>query len=251
MGPGRRRVLDGEVNLAVQVVEERPGDHRSGGVDEQRRHNDRRRGQATELVGRRGRDGVGAVGLKVHGGGDAPSAQAVGGAGADRGRHPVDDGRQGDTRVCLGLGPSAREGGDDRAGEGRLDDVGVVRVAGGEAAVAGRGDHAGDAERQCRHCRRIRDRQPGAAGIDDEDLDGIGPLLGVRVRARDRIGAGWAARRAALIVPADGGVPSPQSIVAVKSAADPKLPAASVKLATAPLNAGTPNSGTGKRVGWT
>src|SRR5271157_3837124 len=51
-----------------------------------------------------------------------------------------------------------------------------------------------------------------------------------------------------LTVPADSGVPSPQSMVAVKSLRG-AVGLASVNDATGPLNAGGANTGTGKIVG--
>ncbi len=57
---------------------------------------------------------------------------------------PLMSGREGDPRVCFGLRRPRGEGGDDGAGEGRLNDVGDVGVAGGQTAVAGRVDLAGD-----------------------------------------------------------------------------------------------------------
>ena len=135
------------------------------------------------------------------------------------------------------------------AEEVRLGDV-RDRVVVELAAVAGGIERAGHGDWPVGDGGRVGHDQPGSLDVLNEDLDAVGSRTAVDARVRIRVCTRDDKDRADTArladVPAVGGVPSPQSMLAAKSLKG-AVGLASVKVATAPRNTGGANTGTGKR----
>ena len=216
-------VLEGHGERGVETIEAERGDDRRRGIDDQRRHDRGHwRDGLAELIGRAGGDRIGSLGEQVRGDRPVPIAAGLGRTDCDAVGEQCDMGEAGSIRGMLRLGRSKR-GNDKRVNqhgaiEIRLSDVGdgVLVVL---AAVTRGIEDSVDRDADCRATVAVL----ATVSLDPPTSDiwvwtvklPLPPLTPEVAYVCDPITSKVPAGASATTVPVDGGVPSPQSIVAV------------------------------------